>query len=431
MNAENYILRQKDYDVAVLSIDLDGEIHCGKIIDKERVPFKSSLDERTLYRWWIGRAVPGEQERLPERLKSCGCESSHELLLQNLSLSLTDTYWICPEKCSHLRFDDINLFDNGRESLDFQDVTDAVRYRLSPNASVGGSLEKTAVRREDGWYMKKKCSSRYPDGQQNVNELFVSELHRRQGWNEFTPYTVQKDRNGKCIFSICRYFTSKEAELIPADDITFDEEEVGIKTYNSREELEKYIRRCVSGGLDESYVRRSLDYMILMDYVVTNADRHWQNFGVLRDPETLRYLSLAPLYDHGNSMFFDIPYAMNRLTLARLESAGIVREEIRRLDLVSDKTVVKPDLLPSPAEVRTFYAEHGIREDRAAVIASAYSLKLDMFLEYRHGIRISVAREMENLSDPPFAAQQPNKRYFTEHPEDLTEEIRQELNNPK
>ena len=65
------------------------------------------------------------------------------------------------------------------------------------------------------------------------------------------------------------------------------------------------------------------------------------------------------------------------------------------------------------------------------MIASAYSLKLDMFLEYRHGIRISVAREMENLSDPPFAAQQPNKRYFTEHPEDLTEEIRQELNNPK
>lgn len=42
--------------------------------------------------------------------------------------------------------------------------------------------------------------------------------------------------------------------------------------------------------------------MITLDYVIANDDRHLNNFGLLRDAETLEWLGPAPLYDCGSSL---------------------------------------------------------------------------------------------------------------------------------
>jgi hypothetical protein len=38
------------------------------------------------------------------------------------------------------------------------------------------------------------------------------------------------------------------------------------------------------------------------DYLIKNSDRHFGNIGIIRDPDTLEILRLAPLFDHGFSM---------------------------------------------------------------------------------------------------------------------------------
>lgn len=42
--------------------------------------------------------------------------------------------------------------------------------------------------------------------------------------------------------------------------------------------------------------------MLVFDYLIANEDRHWNNFGLLRNSETLEYVGFAPLYDHEYAM---------------------------------------------------------------------------------------------------------------------------------
>ena len=48
-----------------------------------------------------------------------------------------------------------------------------------------------------------------------------------------------------------------------------------------------------------------LDRMIVMDYLVGNDDRHYGNFGLLRDAETLEIEGFAPMFDTGSSLGYN------------------------------------------------------------------------------------------------------------------------------
>ena len=45
--------------------------------------------------------------------------------------------------------------------------------------------------------------------------------------------------------------------------------------------------------------------MIVLDYLILNEDRHLNNFGALRNAETLEWLGMAPIYDSGSSLGYD------------------------------------------------------------------------------------------------------------------------------
>lgn len=54
-----------------------------------------------------------------------------------------------------------------------------------------------------------------------------------------------------------------------------------------------------------SGVARALDQMMVLDYLIVNEDRHFNNFGLLRNPDTLEWLGPAPIYDSGSSLGYD------------------------------------------------------------------------------------------------------------------------------
>ena len=51
----------------------------------------------------------------------------------------------------------------------------------------------------------------------------------------------------------------------------------------------------------------------MLDYIIANEDRHLNNFGALRNAETLEWLGMAPIYDSGSSLGYDksVPLMMN------------------------------------------------------------------------------------------------------------------------
>lgn len=56
-------------------------------------------------------------------------------------------------------------------------------------------------------------------------------------------------------------------------------------------------------SISEEDIRGFMEYQILVDFVLSNTDRHPNNFRVLRDTKTLSFLSLVHICYFGNSMF--------------------------------------------------------------------------------------------------------------------------------
>lgn len=46
--------------------------------------------------------------------------------------------------------------------------------------------------------------------------------------------------------------------------------------------------------------------MFLVDYLIGNFDRHLNNFGIIRNVNTLKWEKVAPIYDSGESMYANI-----------------------------------------------------------------------------------------------------------------------------
>jgi hypothetical protein len=43
--------------------------------------------------------------------------------------------------------------------------------------------------------------------------------------------------------------------------------------------------------------------MITIDYLIGNRDRHLNNFGIIRNTESLQWVGIAPIYDSGSSLW--------------------------------------------------------------------------------------------------------------------------------
>lgn len=57
--------------------------------------------------------------------------------------------------------------------------------------------------------------------------------------------------------------------------------------------------------LNEQNVPNAKEYlqkMIILDYIMANEDRHLGNFGIIRDVESLQWVSICPIFDTGRSL---------------------------------------------------------------------------------------------------------------------------------
>jgi hypothetical protein len=45
--------------------------------------------------------------------------------------------------------------------------------------------------------------------------------------------------------------------------------------------------------------------MLTLDYIIANEDRHYGNFGFIRDANTLEWKGLSPIFDSGTSLWYN------------------------------------------------------------------------------------------------------------------------------
>jgi len=179
-------------------------------------------------------------------------------------------------------------------------------------------------------------------------------LHEKQGFANHVQYRPVKltGSAGEQYGCICEDFASETLEFIPAIDIV-DSKKKG----NAVSTYEHFIHVCAEHGLSELEVRSFLEYQILTDFVLMNTDRHLNNFGILRDSQTLKFVRMAPIFDSGNSMFWDYPRLPERSDCTEITVNSFRKTEAELLKLVTDRSRVHMDLLPSREEIEKLYAK--------------------------------------------------------------------------
>lgn len=300
----NYTLMHKDIPVADLTLDeATGSIQrVDELLHGEHLPVGIPVqhgvaDRAALNEWWEDRSIPASRSGLREALETMGVASSKLLLSRCYGLSLSDHYWVKPAG-SGLTWSQVNFFENSFS----EDVGDAlfgtpVRKEgfdfSSPDNTSDGFLKKR-WKIIDGKRCLIKAGSP-PFQQQPFNEVIASRMADRWGIPHI-PYTLLWDDG--LPYSVCENFVTPDTELVPAWRVMQTQ-----KKGNQTSVYQHYRNCCEKLGVPGT--THALDQMLVLDYLIANEDRHFNNFGLLRNPDTLEWLGPAPIYDSGSSLGYD------------------------------------------------------------------------------------------------------------------------------
>ena len=389
-----FILKHKDLDVAMMKMDVrTGMIeYVLSVYLPEELPAGCAPDGTGLGEWWKLRAIPDSRKGIRQVLSRLSEATSQSLMLSSYGLSLTDHYWIQPVG-QELYWKDLNFYENdfGDELGDI--LTDSERERsvsdgiskLSPSVSVNGDMKKKWIIRGGGRYLLKVNPNYH--SQQAVNEVIAGKLHERLGWKNYVSYEVGtihiSGRKYPC--SLSPMFTSVETEFVSAYQIV-----AAYKVLNDVSLYEALIRQAVSLGADEKEVRAFLEYMILTDFILTNTDRHLNNFGFIYDPRQHRLSGMAPLFDTGNSLFYDYDVIPHGGNLLDIPVNSFSKREADQLHYVKSDAGVKLErLVHFPEEAEALLREYtDMTDERAAETARTIEEKIEYLNLFFQGKKI-------------------------------------------
>jgi len=314
------------------------------------------------HEWWKDRAIPKTRHGAKTALQRLGYASTASALVNNLALSLTDCYWILP-RGENLTWKDVNLFTNdfvdsfGEITINQSHMLDLRRATRFNCATSQGELQKKWCIDQTGKrYMIK---GNYGDSwQQSLNEVFATRLHSEQKNASYTPYSLVKlqvDDNREGLGCLCYDFCSEQIECISAWELLQT-----VKTKPNESLFHPLKKVCLELGMKEEEFFSFMDYQILTDYLMSNTDRHMNNIAVMRDPDTLKLLGFAPIYDSGNSMFYNVPLDdLPGIRLSEIKTHSFIAKEVRLLQYVKDRNTVN---LEAAAHTDFSLYEQDIRE---------------------------------------------------------------------
>lgn len=262
----------------------------------------NKIDKLEFNKWWKNRQIPASRNGLKEVLHNSKIydEDNFDLLDSTAyCLSLSDQYWVC-EVNDNITWSDVNFFDN-EFSLDigiilFNGGKTPLNLNLNtPDMTSNGNYEKRWKIINGERCLLKAGSKIY--NQEPFNEVIATKLYERiLNDNEYVKYDIIYE--GDRAISRCKNFVTKDTELIPAWKVN--------EYYEVKDNEDKYTHylRCLN-NLGVKDAKTLIDKMIVCDYIIANKDRHFNNFGVIRDVNTLKITSVAPLFDNGCSLWYD------------------------------------------------------------------------------------------------------------------------------
>lgn len=328
---QEYMLRL--YDTDMLAFDLSEQGIEGlkvKILwindaKEHLLPLEMERTDSGVLKWLQKRVIPKNRAYVAEILKTFGLSISDTKGIIDIckGLSLNDSYWVVPRDFTGT-FAQYNLYENRfSEILSLVAFTgigqsDAA-FTTSPELTTNGMLPKAwrFIPGEGIYLYKGGTFGAANTGNEPYSEYYASQVAQAMGLNAVT-YELE---NWKGITaSRCKLFTDIDTAYIPIGRIV---REGGLKACLD------YYKELGEGPYEQ------VKSMLVFDAVIYNEDRHFGNFGVLRDNHSGEIIGAAPVFDNGLSLFnFAMPddfkdldsYAKTRGTPYGVSFESICRE---------------------------------------------------------------------------------------------------------
>ena len=260
---------------------------------KQLFPLDLNLTPQGILKWLEKRVIPKNRMFVNEILKTLGLSANDTQGIIDVckGLSLNDSYWVVPQGFDGT-YEQYNLYENK-----FSEILSLVAYTgvghsneaftTSPELTTNGMLPKGwRFIENDGIYLYKGGTTGASNtGNEPYSEYYACQIAETMGLNA-VHYDLEHWKG--ILASKCRLFTDIDTSYIPIGRIV---KEGGLKAC-----LEYYKK------LGTEYFEQ-IKSMLVFDAVIYNEDRHFGNFGVLRDNRSGKITAPAPIFDNGLSLF--------------------------------------------------------------------------------------------------------------------------------
>lgn len=208
-------------------------------------------------------------------------ESKMKIALYCNNVSMTDAYWVGD---GNQKWDSMDLKKNPLNSIIQQIALNGssatVRGKIrTPELLNNGVYAKAWVKEEDGIYLYKKSTT---NGKESETEVEVSNI---LDCTNVTHVKYEKGEYEGQFICKCKNMTSNQLGIVSA-------EEYGSYCVHNDIPFEDEVMRVDADAIYK---------MNIVDYLISNADRHFGNWGFYMGNISGEIKKCHPLYDHNNA----------------------------------------------------------------------------------------------------------------------------------
>jgi len=257
------------------------------------IDLKVGISKVNLMNWFKNRVIPETRDGIDEILKNYNNDYNLfviDIISKRHGFNLSDQYWfkLIDE---NITWEEGNFFTNDFDETTGKRIVNKNTFSI-PSSSTNGNLYKKWIIEEGNRYLLKGGTT---SKQEPYNELIATKLYERILSSDFYVKYELYNENDKRILSKCKCFITSNTELVPAWDI------IKVQKQKQSESDYDFFLRC----LEYLCIPNAKDYMnklLVCDYILGNSDRHYNNFGAIRNVESLEFLSMCPIFDTGNCL---------------------------------------------------------------------------------------------------------------------------------
>jgi hypothetical protein len=242
----------------------------------------------------------------------------------------------------------------------------------SPDNTSDGNLKKRWIISENEVRYLLKGGD-LPFFKEPYNEVIASEFCERLNIPH-VPYTLTPDN-----LCLCPNFLSADNEFISAFYIK--------KLFDKSDDISEYEHFIFCAEkLGIKNARADTEKMLVVDYILANSDRHYRNFGAIRNADTLEWQSMSPIFDNGGILWHNVynPHTANDISKPFLPTHS---EQIKLVKNLSwfDETKLDyfTDCISELLEKNELTAETPERTDK---ICTEVRRRIDFVANLKHSI---------------------------------------------